>query len=182
MPSAKYVIVANSFPTETFSMPLAIGEEAPTKANNDALRNKLEQMISAGKMVKGTLGTKSSPDTPGGDTYIPHDVPHQFAEHGRKVNFTDRLRAWAVNTYYSHDTVRNVVVVDYPNQRVVPEPWKSVRVLKAEHAQEWIDWCLAFGATSANIISQEEVLAISAGLELPDDSVIDQHVEGYTGT
>ena len=174
MPSAKYVIVANSFPTETFSMP----HTEPTKANNDALVNKLEQMIAAGKMVKGTLGTKSSPDTPGGDTYIPPDIPSAFAD--RKINFTDRIRAWAVNTYYSHDTVRNVVVVDYPNQRVVPEPWKSLRVLKAEHAQEWIDWCLALGATSAGILSEEEVLAIAPGMELPDDSMIDQHVEGYT--
>jgi len=180
MPSAKYVIVANSFPTETFSIPLVQGQEAPTKANNDALRNKVEQMVNAGKMIKGTLGTKSSPDTPGGDTYIPYDVPQQFAEHGRKVNWNVTYRAWACNTYYSHDTVRNVVVVDYPHQRTVPEPWKSIRVLKSEHAQEWIDWCLAFGAESAGIISQEEVLTIGAGMELPDDSMIDQHVVGYT--
>jgi hypothetical protein len=178
MPSAKYVIVTNSFPPETFSIPLPGTLEAPTKANNDALVAKVAELVDAGKMVKGTLGTRSSPDTPGGDTYIPYDIPSPHA--GRKIDWNVKYRHWACNTYYTHDTVRNVVIADYPHLRTVPESWKSLRVLKAEHAQEWIDWCLAFGAERACVLSEEEVLAIAPGMELPDDSVIDQHVEGYT--
>ena len=180
MPSAKYVIVINSFPPETFSIATVAGQDPPTKANNDAIRDKVEQMIAAGKMVKGTLGTKSSPDTPGGDEYIPHDVNRQFDGVGRKINYSDRIRPWATNILYSYDAEKDSIIADYPHLRVIPEAWKGLRVLKAEHAQEWIDWCLAFGAERACILSEEEVLAISPGMELPDDNMIDQHVEGYT--
>ena len=179
MPSAKYVIVTNSFPPETFSIALVAGQDAPTKANNDAIRDKVEQMISAGKMVKGTLGTKAHPDLPGGPNYM-ENKSGQFESMGRKVNYTDRIRPWATNILYSYDAEKDSVIVDYPHLRVIPEDWKGLRVLKAEHAQEWIDWCLAFGATNAAIISEEEVLAIAPEMELPDDSNIDTHVEGST--
>jgi len=183
MPSAKYAIVMQQLPHDFLEVPTTPGVPSPKKANFDALRAKVDELISAGKMVKGTLGTKSHPDLPGGAGYIPASVVGNedalTPNHPTKIFiYTDRIRPWTTNIVWNHDTVNNTIDIDYPSGRVVPEPWKALRVLKREYAQEWIDYLLSVGAEMATIITEEEVLAIAPSMELPDDDNIDTHVEG----
>jgi hypothetical protein len=185
MPSAKYVIVMQHLPHDFLAVPTVAGVPSPKKANFDALRAKVDEMISAGKMVKGTLGTKSHPEHPGGELYV---APEAVAlagfgdvtpNHPTKIYiYTDRIRPWVHNLVINHDPVTNTLDMDYPSGRVVPEAWKAMRVLKKEYAQEWIDYLLSIGAEYAQIISEEEVAAIAPNMVLPDDDNIDTHVEG----
>lgn len=183
MPSAKYAIVMQQLPHDFLEVPTTPGVPSPKKANFDALRAKVEELISAGKMVKGTLGTKSHPDLPGGEKYVPAELVGNddiYPNHPTKIYvYTDRIRPWVYNIEYNHDTVTNTLDIDYPSNRVVPEPWKAMRVLKKEYVQEWIDYLLSIGAEMATVLSEEEVAAIAPNMVLPDDSIIDQHVEGY---
>jgi len=173
--SDKYFVVAQSLPSDFFVLPPAPGIPSPSKALFDTIKAKVEEMISAGKMAKGTLGTREFPDRPGGGTsFIPAGSTNTPA--GTNINWDDRIRPWATNLVYTHDLENNITTVDYPHQRVVPESFKGLRVfLGREAAQEFCDFMMALGSERMEILTNEQLVALDR--HLPDDSVIDQHME-----
>jgi hypothetical protein len=177
--SDKYFVVAQSLPPDFFVMPPAPGVPSPSKPLFDSIKAKVDEMISAGKMVKGTLGTREFPERPGGgNSYVPPGSTSTPS--GTNLGWDDRMRPWATNLVYNHDLENGITTVDYPFHRVVPEGLKALRVfLGREAAQEFCDFMLSVGAERMEILTPEQVEAL--GRQLPDDSIIDQHMETPSG-
>jgi hypothetical protein len=173
--SDKYFVVAQILPSDFFVVPTTPGVEGPTKGLFDTIKAKIDEMIRTGKMVKGTLGTREFPNTPGGGNYVaPGDTRSLY--HETEITWTERIRPWASNNNYNHDLENGITTVDYPSQRVVPESWKALRVFKGrEAAQEWCDFMMSLGAERMEILTEEQLNALDR--HLPDDSIIDQHME-----
>lgn len=174
--SAKYFVVSQILPSDFFVIPTTPGVEGPSKRLFDTIRAKVDEMITAGKMAKGTLGTRELPDVPGGSSNYVAPGSTSTDPNMASAGWDQRIKPWATNLVYNHDLENNITTVDYPHQRVVPEPWKALRVFKGrEAAQEWCDFMMSLGAERMDILTEEELAALER--HLPDDSVIDQHME-----
>lgn len=170
--SEKYFVTAQTLPHDFFVVTHVPNVDGPTKALLDTIRAKVDEMIRAGKAVKGTLGTVEHPHLPGGELYRDPNV----YKGNERFLFNDRIRPWATNNIYNHNEETKETLVDYPNQRVVPEPFRALRVWKGrEAAYEWIDFLMGLGAESVVILTDEELAAL--GRTLPPDEEIDKHME-----
>ena len=65
--SEKYFVTAQTLPHDFFVVTHVPNVDGPTKALLDTIRAKVDEMIRAGKAVKGTLGTVEHPHLPGGE-------------------------------------------------------------------------------------------------------------------
>ena len=168
--STKYFVVSQILPSDFFVLPTTPGVDSPSKTLFNTIRAKADEMITAGKMAKGTLGTRELPNVPGGSSQYVAPGTTRIDPNMTNVAWDDRIKPWATNLD------NGITTVDYPHQRVVPEPFKSLRVLKGrEAAQEWCDFMMSLGAERMDILTDEELIAL--GRQLPDDSDIDQHME-----
>jgi hypothetical protein len=146
--------------TPTHKVKLVNGQLVPDTDGNLDFANvhiaKCDEMIAAGKMVKGTLSVGRAWADP---TKYPAELSEQIIERSPLAN----------NAVISV----NAGEITAANQQGSDGTRRGVRLFVNEAAaNEWINFVLSFGAQNAIILSEEELNALLPGL--PSDDVIRQ--------
>lgn len=158
--ATKYTVVLVQWAPGTF----------PNIQLSNFTRQKSIEFVDSGKMVSGELPTS---DHKADLMTFLADGTQKTIEHGGSYPVNkDNVKYGPVmsNVMHQLDLATNIVTTYFPEGEVI----KNIRLFtSADAANEWCDFCLVLGATSAAILPEEEYSQI---ITLPPDEIIDQYV------
>ena len=120
--SEKYFVTAQTLPHDFFVVTHVPNVDGPTKALLDTIRAKVDEMIRAGKAVKGTLGTVEHPNLPGGELYRDPDV----YKGNERFLFNNRIETRSKCRSIPY----KVIETEHPKKKIMSIPNIKGKILK----------------------------------------------------